>query len=127
LAEVTTLPTTINRKWLFLFAALSATGCNSTVSTNANDYVGEYVFKPSNAAPGDFASFLVLKQDHTAIEVRFSKSTGQIPTTQEKWYLSHTTGENIVIGNFSHPIERSKSMIKRGINNDLGEYYEKVR
>jgi hypothetical protein len=44
-------------------SALLATGCGSAASTNLNDYVGEYVFKPSNAAPGNFASFIILKRD----------------------------------------------------------------
>lgn len=119
----------MRRRWLvcLILAVLSATGCSSTVSTNPNDYVGEYIFKPSNAAPGDFASFVVLKKDQTAVEIRFSKDTGQVQTTQKKWYLTHTTGENVVIGNFSHPVEGSRSTIKLGINDDLGQYYEKVR
>ena len=97
------------------------------MSVNAEDCVGEYVFRPSNAAPGNFASFVILKQDHTAVEIRFSKDTGQVLTTQEKWYLTRTTGENLVIGKFSHPIERSRSTIRLGINDDLGQYYEKFR
>jgi hypothetical protein len=106
---------------------LFTTGCGSAASTNLNDYVGEYVFKPSNAAPGDFANFVILRKNQTAVEIRFSPQTGDISTTQEKWYLSHTTGENVVIGKFSHPIERSGSTVKLGINDDLGQYYEKVR
>jgi hypothetical protein len=119
----------MTRRWLvcFFFVLLSAIGCSSAASTNPGDYVGEYVFRPSNTDPGNFASFVVLRSDHTAIEIRFSKSTDQIATTQEKWYLSHTTGENVVIGNFSHPVEGSKSLIKLGINDDLDQYYEKVR
>lgn len=119
----------MKQKWLtcLLFAMLPATGCSSAASTNLNDYVGEYIFKPSNAAPGDFASFVILKKDQTAVEIRFFKETGEVQTTQKKWYLSHTTGENVVIGNFSHPVEGSRSAIKLGINDDLGQYYEKVR
>lgn len=109
------------------FVMLSAIGCGSTASTNPNDYVGEYIFKPSNAVPGDFASFVILKKDRTAVEIRFSKETGEVQTTQKKWYLSHTTGENVVIGSFSHPVETSRSVIKLGISDDLGQYYEKVR
>jgi hypothetical protein len=119
----------MKRKWLacLFFSMLSATGCSSAPSTNPNDYVGEYVFKPSNASPGDLASFVILKKDQTAVEIHFSKDTGQVQTTQTKWYLSHTTGENVVIGDFSHPVEGSRSAIKLGINDDLGQYYEKVR
>jgi hypothetical protein len=119
----------MKQKWLacFLFAIFSATGCSPAPSANPNDYVGEYIFKPSNAAPGDFASFVILKKDQTAVEIRFVKDTGEVQTAQKKWYLSHTTGENVVIGSFSHPVERSRSTIKLGINDDLGQYYEKVR
>ncbi len=118
----------MKRKWLIcaFLGLLSAAGCSSA-STNPNDYVGEYVFKPSNASPGDFASFVILKKDQTAVEIRFFRDTGQVQTTQTKWYLSHTTGENVVIGNFSHPVEGSRSEIKLSINDDLGQYYEKVR
>ena len=119
----------MKQKWLvcLLFAMFSATGCSSAASTNPNDYVGEYVFKPSNAATEDFASFVILKKDQTAVEIRFLKDTGEGQTTQKKWYLSHTTGENVVIGSFSHPGQGSRSTIKLGINDDLGQYYEKVR
>jgi hypothetical protein len=115
--------------WLvcLLFSAFSVTGCSAAVSTNPNDYVGEYIFQPSNTSPGKVANFVVLKQDHTAVEIRFSKDTGQVQTTQTKWYLSRTTGENVVIGNFSYPVEGSRSAIKLGINDDLDQYYEKVR
>jgi hypothetical protein len=70
---------------------------------------------------------VILNKDQTAVEIRFFKDTGQVQTTQKKWYLSHTTGENVVIGSFSHPVEGSRSIIKLGINDDLGQYYEKVR
>ena len=108
-----------------LLIVLSATNCRSSASTNPSEYVGEYVLRPSSAAPGQFASFVVLRKDHTAVEVRFVRDTGQILTTEKKWYLSLTTGENVVIGDFSHPIEASRSMIKLAI--DLGQYYEKGR
>ncbi len=111
----------------FALIMLLQTACGSAASTNTGDYVGEYVFKPANATPGKFANFVILKKDQTAVEIRFSPQTGEITTTQEKWYLSHTTGENVVIGRFSHPIERSGSTVKLGINDDLGQYYEKVR
>lgn len=109
------------------FVVLSITGCNSAASRNPKDYVGEYVLRPRSARPGDFASFVILKEDQTAVEIRFSKEAGKVQTKMEKWYLSHTTGENVVIGDFSHPVEGSKSLVKLGINSDLGQYYEKVR
>lgn len=111
----------------FVMVALLLTACGSAASTNVSDYVGEYVFKPGNASPGKFANFLILKKDQTAVEIRFSPQTGDVRTTEEKWYLSHTTSENVVIGKFSYPIERSMSTVKLGINDDLGQYYEKVR
>ena len=109
------------------FAIFSATGCSSAASTNANDYVGEYIFKPTNADPGEFASFVILQKDQTAVEIVFLKETGEVRTTRKKWYLTKTTGENVVIGSFTHPVEGSRSTIKLGINDDLGQYYEKVR
>lgn len=113
---------------VFVFAAMfAAIGCNSTASTNPDDYVGEYVFKPTNSSPGDFANFLILKKDHTAVEIKFSKETGQVTNTETKWDLSNRNGEYVGIGNFSHPVEGSSTHIKLGINDDLGQYYEKVR
>jgi hypothetical protein len=110
-----------------LVAMLAAIGCSSTASTNPDDYVGEYVFKPSNSAPGDFANFLILKKDHTALEIKVSKETEQVTNTETKWDLSNRNGEYVGIGNFSHPVEGSSTHIKLGINDDLGQYYEKVR
>lgn len=101
-------------------------GCGSAPSTAPSDYVGEYVFKPNNAGTGNFADFVILRSDHIAIEVRFSKGADRAANTQESWYLTHTTGENVVIGNYSYPVEVSRSAIKPGIN-ELGQYYEKVR
>lgn len=112
---------------LFLGAVLS--GCASTASTSTNpaDYVGEYIFTPYGASPGEFADFVILKKDGSAVEIRFSKDTGQISTTQEKWYLYHATGEYVAIAKRGYPIERSGATIKLNINDDLDEYYEKVR
>ncbi len=110
--------------FLVLFAVI---GCNSPASKNPNDYIGEYIFQPYGSDPGRFADFLILKSDFTAVEVRFSKATGQLTTTQTKWDLSSRNGEYIGIGDFSHPVEGSRSEIKLGINDDLGQYYVKVR
>jgi hypothetical protein len=77
--------------------------------------------------PDLFASFVILKNGQTAVEIRFSKVTGQIETAQTKWYLSRTTGENVVIGDYSHPVEGKPPDIRLGINDDVGQYYEKVR
>lgn len=119
----------MKRKWLaILFLAFTAgAGCSTPVSTNASDYIGEYVFKPNNADPGKFADFVILKGGGTAVEIRFSRDTGEISSSPTRWYLDHGTDEEVVIGDFGHPIEGMKPSIKLGINDDLGQYYEKVR
>lgn len=109
---------------VMLFVAL---GCSSPASTNPADYVGEYVFQPYNSDPGRFADFLILKSDFTAIEIRFSKATGQVTTAQTRWELSFRNGEYVGVGDFSHPVEGSRSQIKLGINDDVGQFYVKVR
>ena len=118
----------MTQKWLalFLLIVLAFAGCRGPVSTNSEDYVGEYVFTPSNANPGKFADFVILKKDHSAIEMRFSRDTGQVSTTETQWHLDHGLNEEVVIGNFAHSIEGSGTKIRLGIS-DLGEYYEKVR
>ena len=102
-------------------------GVYPAASTNIDDYVGEYVLEPNNAPTGEYADFVILKKDRSALEIRFSKDTGQVLTTQKSWYLSHTTGENVVIGTFSDPITVFGSQIKLHINHDLGQYYDKIR
>ena len=116
----------------FIFLALivaCASSCSSTVSKNPNDYVGEYVFKPYNSDTAQFADFVILKKDFKAVEIRFSKKSGQISTTEKGWYLYNSSdkGSEIVIGDFGHPIEGSGATIKLQNNYDLGMYYEKVR
>lgn len=91
------------------------------------DYVGEYVFSPPNSDPGEFASFIMLRRDHSTVEVHFYPATGEVSTTKNKWAVYRTTGENISIGKREYPIRPSESHIKRLINDDLGQYYEKVR
>ena len=73
---------------LLVLAGLFLAGCSPTPSTNPNDYVGEYVFIPADADPGEVANFVVLRRDHTAIEVRFNMATGEISSTKKKWYLA---------------------------------------
>jgi hypothetical protein len=102
-------------------------GCSSPASTNLVDYVGEYVLTPSSVAPGEFASFVILKADHSAVEIRFSKLTGEVATVQKSWVLDRGTDEEVVIDRRAYPIERTKSTIKLVINGDLGTYYTKVR
>jgi hypothetical protein len=102
-------------------------GCSSPASTNLDDYVGEYVLTPSSVVPGEFASFVILKADHTAVEIRFSKVTGEIAMMQKRWHLDRGTDEEVVIDSRAYPIQRTKSTIKLVINGDLGTYYTKVR
>jgi hypothetical protein len=102
-------------------------GCSSPASANFVDYVGEYVLTPSSVVPGEFASFVILKADHSAVEIRFSKLTGEISTVQKSWDLDRGTDEEVVIDRRAYPIERTKSTIKLVINGDLGTYYTKVR
>ena len=114
-------------------AGVAVTGCNSPISMNPDDYVGEYVYKPSNhpleTIPQQFASFVILKQNHVAVEIRFVKSTGQVVTTEERWYLNPrgSLTDALVIGHFSAPIKHSGSTIRLLIDDDVDEYYEKVR
>ena len=111
----------------FSLAFFMVLGCNSPASTNPDDYVGEYVLTPSSVVPGEFASFVILKADRTAVEIRFSKATGEISTVQKSWHIDHGTDEEVVIDRRGYPIERSRSNIKLVINGDLGTYYTKVR
>ena len=108
-------------------ALLMVLGCSSPASTNPNDYVGEYVLTPSSVLPGEFASFVILKADRTAVEIRFSKATGEISTTEKSWHLDRGTDEEVVIDKRGYPIEQTKSSTKLVINGDLGTYYVKVR
>ena len=115
------------RKSFSVALALVVSGCNSEPSTDPKDYVGEYIYQPSDADPGELASFILLKRDSTAFEVRFIKNTGRVSTSQERWGLSYITSEQVTIGNEGFPITKSGSSLKLVINEDLGEYYEKVR
>lgn len=117
-----------------LVAYMSVTGCGSPVSKNPSDYVGEYVYNPINhpvdTFPEPFASFVILKQNHTAVWLRFVKSTGQVLITEKKWgllYVPETNEEHVLIGGLGLAIERSRSTIRLRISDDVDEYYEKVR
>lgn len=114
---------------LAICAIFSITGCDSgasvLASTNPADYVGEYVLTPSDGKHVQFADFLILKTDQTAVGVRLSPETEQVLTTKTKWSLSHTDVENVVIGDFSYPIERLGSRTKLNISDDV--HYEKIR
>jgi len=118
----------MSRMPIFLLILMFFTvGCNSTPSTHPEDYVGEYVFTPHMEVPEEFADVLILAPNQETIEIHFDKRTGREQTTSERWYLSRTTGQNVVIGSFSSTVERSGSQVKLGLNDDLGQYYLKVR
>jgi hypothetical protein len=89
--------------------------------------VGEYVFRPTIPVPAEFADFVVLKENQEAIEIRFDKGTGEVTTKKTRWSLSRTTSQNVNIGGFSCPVEGSRKNIRLGLNDDLGQYYEKIR
>jgi hypothetical protein len=112
---------------LVLIGLSKLVGCSSTASTNPTDYLGEYIFAPASAVPGEFPSFLVLNQNHVALEIRVSKDTNQTSTTTKNWYLDHGTDEEVVIDKRAYPIERTSSGIRLVVNGDLGQAYEKVR
>jgi hypothetical protein len=112
---------------VFLVMPLAFVGCSVLASTNPSDYVGEYVFRPGMDVPQDFATLVILKKDHTALEIRYSSVSGQISTTTEGWHLDHGTDEEAVIGQRAYPIERTRSTVRLIINGDLGQHYEKVR
>jgi hypothetical protein len=107
--------------------SLQLCSCSEKVWSDPRSYFGEYVFMPINTSPGKFANFLVLRADQSAVEIRVDEKTGKVQDNQENWHLSYTTGLNVVIGDFSHPVEHTRSSIRLVINGDLGEYYEKLR
>jgi hypothetical protein len=116
------------RMWCAL-VLLCSSACSSTVSRNPEDYVGEYVFRPFNSDTEQFADFVILKKDLKAVEIRFSKQSGQVVTAEKRWYLDSPSNKRtqLVIGDFAHPVEMSGRTIKLRNNYDLGTYYEKVR
>lgn len=119
-------------KTLFLvaLAALFTTlgGCASRTSANPKDYVGEYIFTSGMEVPPAFADFLILKRDFSAIQVTYSASSGQISTRTTTWRLDRGTSEHVVIGGQgAYPIESTWTATRLGINDDLGQFYEKVR
>jgi hypothetical protein len=115
---------------VFGYALLCLVGCSAALSTNANDYVGEYLLQPAHSVPEGFPYLVVLRKDHIAVNVSYSRDSGRVLIVQKKWYLEHGTDEEMVIGDPSasrvYPIDQSDSTIKLIIN-ERGQYYEKVR
>jgi hypothetical protein len=123
----------MKRQWLLLSCAITAvliTGC-AGMSTKPIDYVGEYVFMPKSMPTGESASFVILKNDGTALEVHFSSETDQVQTAQTTWYLHRGREEDVVIGNRAYPIQHTRAGIRLFIdtpNLDAeSRYYEKIR
>ena len=128
---------------VLIFELLFITGCNSDVSTDWNDYVGEYVFTSNVVPRGKFTNFadvVILKKDKTAVEIRFFKDTDQVQITETTWDLRPREMKLRLLGRdfpytevylslkgFSHPVEGSPPEIKLGAHSDLGLYYIKVR
>ena len=111
-----------------LFGAIALVACASTPSKNADDYVGEYVFYPHGQSPGEFADILILKKNSAAVEMRFSKESGEVKTTDKTWRLRETSdGPVLSIGNLGHPVQLIRDEIRLGISAEAGTYYEKVR
>jgi hypothetical protein len=115
---------------VFGYAVLCLVGCSTPASTNPNDYVGEYLLQPAHSVPEDFPYLVILRKDHVAVNVSYSRDSEQVLVVQKKWYLEHGTDEEIVIGDRAeshvYPIEQSDSTIKLIIN-ERGQYYEEVR
>lgn len=97
------------------------------MSSNPVEYVGEYVLMPNDGTQVQFADVLILKKNYTAVGVRLSRETEQVLTSKTKWSLNHTNTENVNIGEFSYPIERTGSSIILSINDDEHLRYEKIR
>ncbi len=110
----------------FLFVLLINMGCRIP-SANPEDYVGEYVLSPSSVVAGPQASFIILKADHTAVEMTFFKGTGLVTTGETRWFLSQGTEEELVIDKRSYPVEGRGAKIRLVVNGDLGQVYQKVR
>jgi hypothetical protein len=112
---------------LVLLAGL-ALACGQPPSTDPIAYTGEYIFTPHQKPPPGASDFLVLRSDGTAIEVRYSPDSGQLSTIQTQWAISEkgpTLGVNI--GDFRHSVKGAGSDIRLYINDDLNEFYQKIR
>jgi hypothetical protein len=119
----------VTARWCYgVLLACLLTGCAADVDTRSSDYSGEYVFTPHQDPPAQFADFVVLRPDGVALEVRYSRSSGQITTTQTRWAVAgNTPGQKVIIGDFGHPIEGKGPNSRLFVNYDLDQYYQKVR
>lgn len=114
--------------WALLLSVLILTGCGGRATTNVSDYVGEYVYTPHQPPPDRFANFLVLRADGTAVEVRYSRSSGQLSTVEKRWsVVGSPTGPIVNVGDFSHTVTGTGQRLQLVINDDVDESYQKVR
>jgi len=97
------------------------------VSPSAADYEGEYLYSGGQENLDSLASVVVLRRDSVIVEVHVDRITGEVTLTRGRWYLANVDGTSVVFDNFSHPIGQSRGKIRLGINDDLDEYYLKVR
>lgn len=118
-----------------LVLSLTALSACSRPSTNAADYVGEYIFTPGQEAGADCpsgadcADVVILRADGVALEIRRSSTPPGISTTEKPWKVDLVLPDHpaIDIGDFSAPVEVLGKRVRLGLNDDLNEYYEKVR
>ena len=111
-----------------LVLSLAAVSACSRPSTNAADYVGEYIFTPGQEPPAEFADVVMLQLDGVAVEIRRSDSKSAPSMTETHWKVQDIPPEpQIVIGDFACTVNTSGRTIRLGINDDLNQYYEKVR
>ena len=115
-------------RYCLVVALLMLTDCAGRENSPSNDYAGEYVFTPHEQPPAEFADFVVLRPDGTAVEIRYSRGSGQVSTTEKLWSVRDgKVDRTLVIGDFGHPIEGTGSKVRLVINSDLNEFYQKVR
>lgn len=86
-----------------------------------------YALRVHYAKPGEFAELLILRPDHVAVQLRYSRANGSLTPTQEAWHFYSLGQDEIQVGTRGFPIEQMHPYIKLGIDDDLDEYYEKVQ
>jgi hypothetical protein len=82
---------------------------------------------PNYMPTGEYASFVILKKDHTAVEVHFSRESDQVLTVQTTWYLDRGA---VVIGNRTYGVEDKGGGVRLfidGYHDGEARYYEKRR
>lgn len=97
---------------------------------------GNTIFTPGQEAGADCpsgadcADFVILRADGMAPEIRRSSTPPGISTTEKRWKVDLVLPDQpaIDIGDFRAPVERPwGKTIRLGLDDDLNEYYEKIR